>query len=77
MNQALRMFKAGRIDGICGLAPVVKFALTKAQSDLKLIPLHTESEVLKAVLCRRKDLPPETKKLLDVAFKKIDIPRIE
>jgi len=77
MTQALSMFKAGRIDGICGLAPVVKFALTQSKSDLKLNPLHTESEILKAVLCRRKDLPDETKKSLDAALKKVSIPKIE
>jgi ABC-type amino acid transport substrate-binding protein len=77
MKQALEMLNTGRLDGVCGLPPVVRFSLEKNKNfEAKIKPFYTESQTLEAVLCRRKDLSVELKKKLEVAVKKIKIPQI-
>jgi ABC-type amino acid transport substrate-binding protein len=78
MTQAIDMMASGRLEGVCGLAPVVRFGLERKKTFTeKIVSSHTDSEVLEAVICRKKNLSPEIKKKLDEAAKNIKIPNID
>ncbi|MDG0817660.1 substrate-binding periplasmic protein [Bdellovibrio svalbardensis] len=77
MGQAMEMLKGGRIDGVCGLPLVVKFNLEKVNYPSTLLKSHTDSKILQAVLCRKRELPENTKRKLELAVKEIKIPKID
>jgi hypothetical protein len=78
MSQGIKMINAGRLDGVCGLPPVVEAAL-KRNDPLKekLYVVLTESLPYDAVLCRKKTLPVSVKRKLECAASKLVIPPLE
>lgn len=78
ITQAIDMMASDRLEGVCGLAPVVRFGLQRKKNfSEKLLASHTDSEVLEAVLCRKKSLSLEVKKKLDQAVARLKMPAIE
>jgi ABC-type amino acid transport substrate-binding protein len=78
ITQAIDMLASDRLEGVCGLAPVLKFGLARKKNFAeKLVASHTDSEVLEAVLCRKKSLSNEIKKKLEDAAKNLKLPTIE
>ncbi|MFA6237918.1 MAG: transporter substrate-binding domain-containing protein [Bacteriovorax sp.] len=79
MDQAIEMLKSDRIDGICGLSLVVNHSISKNKAfKEKLVVYKTVPEGNKydAVLCRKKNLSPRTKRKLEDGLKKIKYPDI-
>ena len=78
ITQAIDMMAAGRLEGVCGLIPVVKFGLERKKNFTeKLIQSHADSEILESVICRKKSLSLEIKKKLDEAGKNLKIPALD
>lgn len=74
MDQAIHMIESGRLDGVCGLAPVLKYALVQsAKQPLKLLRFQSQKEAMDAVLCRRRTLRPKFKGLLENAAKGLNV----
>lgn len=78
ITQALDMMAAGRLEGVCGLAPVIKFGLERKKNFTeKLVASHADSEILEGVICRKKSLSLDIKKRLDEAGKNLKIPTLD
>lgn len=77
MEQALEMLKTGRLQGICGLLPVINFYKERIKYQEKLVPLHITQQPLEAVICRKKSLSESIKKKLEAAAKKLKKVRLE
>jgi len=78
MDQALKMINAGHLDGVCGLKAVIDFSVGKIKNFKQTLTLaQADSSPMEAVICRKKSLPPEIKKKLDEATKKLKAPQLE
>lgn len=78
MDQAMKMLKAGHLDGVCGIKAVIDFSLGKASKAVpKLTLAQLDSMPMEAVICRKKSLSAGVKKKLDEAMKKIKVPPLE
>lgn len=78
ITQAIDMMASGRLEGVCGLAPVVKFGLERKKNFTeKLTTTHADTEILEAVICRKKSLSLEIKKKLDEAGRNLKIPALD
>lgn len=77
MDNVIEMLTKNRLDGICGLPPVINYSLKKTSAlSEKLIQIKQAkaSDQTRIVLCGKKDLPPESKQKLIKAMKKIPSP---
>lgn len=81
MDQAIEMLNVNKLEGVCGLEPVINYSIRKNKKfHEKLVIYKTqvnEGGLFDAVLCRKKSLSPEIKKKLEDAFPKIKIPVIK
>lgn len=78
IDQAIAMLKSGRLDGVCSLPPVLNYSIKESNFKRELVLYKTESysDLNDAVICRKKSLPLRIKKKLEMAAKKLKIPKI-
>lgn len=71
MELGFRMMKAGRMDGVCANAPLLKYHNKQAKFEFKIFKTQKDSPDFKAVICVRKNLSTQIKKQLKEAGKKV------
>lgn len=78
MSQGIDMIRAGRLDGVCGLKPVVEASLShKHKLPVKLVPHYLDEKMLRSVVCVKKTLPTAMKRKLELGVKDLKIPTFE
>lgn len=77
MQAAADLMKSGRLDGLCGLPPVINHYLKKNNSKIELIKLYTDQfeSDYEAVLCIKKSLDPLIIQKITSQLKNIRLPK--
>lgn len=70
--QAIEMVRAKRLDGVCGLEPVIRYHIKRMKApDFYIWKAHPKE--MRAGLCLRKDLPADVKKKLKDASDNLEV----
>jgi ABC-type amino acid transport substrate-binding protein len=77
LDQAFKMLQVDRLDGVCGIEPVIKYNLKQNKflnEELVLYKTQERISDFDTVICAKKSLPIKIRKLLQSAARKVIVP---